>query len=73
VSELGVEYEGQITVSIVDVNTDEGRAAVEEYGWGDARHGLVTFGPDGEMVGTLAGHTYGKPEVLVKVEELLAE
>ena len=67
-----MEYEGQITVSIVDVNSDEGQAAVKEYGWTEPRHGLVTLRPDGSMVGTLPGHRYGKAEIKAKVDELLA-
>ena len=70
-SELGKEYEGRITVTIKDVNTEEGKAAVEKYGWQDPKHGLVTLGPDGEMVGTLPGHTYGKDEIQQKIDELL--
>jgi hypothetical protein len=72
VRELGDEYEGQITVTILDVNTEEGQAAVEKYGWQEPLHGLVTLRPDGTMVGTLPGHRYGKPEVEAKVKELLA-
>ncbi len=70
-SELAVEYEGQITTSIVDVNTEEGQAAVVKYGWQEPLHGLVTLSPDGTMVGTIPGHRYGKPEIRTKVEELL--
>ena len=71
-SELGVEYEGRINVTILDVNTEEGKAAVAKYGWEEARHGLVTLKPDGTMVGTLPSHRYGMPEIRAKVEELLA-
>jgi len=72
VSELGEEYEGRLSVTILDVNTEDGQAAVEKYGWESPLHGLVTLSPDGAMVGTLPGHTYGKPEIRAKVEELLA-
>jgi len=72
VSELGEEYAGRIVVDVRDVNTDEGKAAVEKYGWQDPKHGLVTLSPVGEMVGTLPGHTYGKDEIRAKVEALLA-
>ncbi len=71
-SALGEEYAGRIQVSVRDVNTEEGQAAVAAYGWEDALHGLVTLLPDGTMVGTIPGHTYGEPEVRAKVEELIA-
>ena len=70
-SELGTEYEGRVTFTVEDVNTEEGQAAVEKYGWQDPKHGLVTLKPDGTMVGTLPGHRYGKDEIREKVEELL--
>ena len=71
-SDLSQEYAGRARFDVRDVNTDEGREAVQRYGWADARHGLVTLTPDGEMVGNLPGHRYGKAEVKAKIEELLA-
>jgi hypothetical protein len=72
VSELEVEYAGRVRFAVRDVNTDEGQAAVEKYGWQEALHGLVTLDADGNMVGTIPGHRYGKEEVQAKVEELIA-
>ena len=70
--ELEPEYAGRVVFDIRDVNTEEGQAAVVKYGWQEPLHGLVTLTPDGEMVGNLPSHRYGKAEVQAKVEELLA-
>ena len=67
-----MEYAGKVRFSVRDVNTDEGQAAVTKYGWQEALHGLVTLDVDGNMVGTIPGHRYGKDEVQAKVDELLA-
>lgn len=71
-SELEKEYEGRVRFEVRDANSEEGKTAVETYGWQEALHGLVTLGPDGKMVGTIPGHRYGRAEVQAKVEELLA-
>jgi len=68
---LETEYEGRVRFTVVPQSEGKLPAAVEEYGFGDARHGLVTFGPDGETVGTIPGHRYGRDEIVVKVGELL--
>ena len=53
------------------VDSDEGRKAIETYGWEGPGHGLVTFKTTGEALGNLPGHSYGKAEIKTEIDRLL--
>ncbi len=50
---------------------EAGKKAAELYGFGDSRHGMVGFEPDGEVAFTMPGHQYGRAEIIEKVEAML--
>jgi hypothetical protein len=70
VSELEKEYEGRITFTIIDPAATESSGDVEVYEL--ETHGLVGFDSDGQKVNTIPGHQFGRDEIVVAIEELLA-
>ena len=62
VRELEPEYEEVITFTIVSAeDTATKGEEIEELELGS--HGLVAVAPDGEVVYTIPGHAFGKPEI----------
>lgn len=59
-------------MTITPIDSDEGRKAIETYGWAGPGHGLVTFKTSGEALGNLPGHNFGKTEIKAEIERLLA-
>ena len=71
VSELETEYEGQIVFTIIQPEYTKASGEVEAYELGT--HGLVAFGPDGQVIATLPGHQFGKPEIEEVIRKLLGD
>ncbi|MBW2282860.1 MAG: hypothetical protein JRG82_19205 [Deltaproteobacteria bacterium] len=64
-------YSGRVEFEIRSAFDEAGKQAVELYGFGDLRHGMVGFRPGGEIAFTLPGHEYGRAEIVEKVEAML--
>ncbi len=72
-SELALEYEGRVLFQLIPAEETSRRAEeVASYGFGALRHGLVGFNRAGQVLVTLPGHEFGKPEIRAAIETLLA-
>lgn len=72
--ELKEDYEGE--AEFVVVPAEETARRTEEivaFGFEDAKHGLVVFGPDGEVAETLPGHQFGRAEIEAALQRVLAD
>ncbi len=71
--ELAKEYEGRVVFEVIPAaETSQRSAEIASLGFTELRHGLVGFGPDGEVLAKLPGHDYDKAEIEAVVETLLA-
>ena len=59
-------------MKVLEAPLAETKAAWAEFGQED-NHGLIGFGPDGEIEVVLPGHEFGKDEVEAKLDELLGD
>ncbi len=69
---LAAEYEG--TVKFELVSPEETLAAVEEmaeFGFTDAKHGLVAFDSQGEAKVKIPGHSFGREEIVSAIDQVL--
>lgn len=74
VSELEPEYAGRIHfVLIPAAETAKRFDEIEAFGFTDLKHGLVGFTNDGDPVVKIPGHNFGKREIIVAIESLLAQ
>ena len=72
VRELEVDYAGQAKFVILSPEeTAAASADIEAFGFQDNRHGLVVFNAEGEAVGKLPGHTYGRAEIEAHLKSVL--
>lgn len=69
--ELSEEYGSDVEIEIKQARSEEGQAAVETYGFGAARHGLVAFARDGEVGFVLQGHDFKKADIEAKLKPLV--
>jgi hypothetical protein len=71
VSELReVQGEAVDFVIVPAAETAKRQAEIELYNLTARKHGLVAFDAGGEPVLTLAGHTFGKPEIEMAVAQV---
>ena len=71
-SELATEYEGKVRFELV--GPEETLAAVEEmaeFGFTDAKHGLVAFDSQGEAKVKIPGHSFGREEIVSAIDQVL--
>ena len=68
---LSEVYAGRVEFEVRDAFSDEGQAAAKTYEFGDLKHGMVGFEPDGAVAFKLPGHAYGRTEIVEKVEVML--
>ena len=71
VGELETEYEGRINFKIISATSDAGVDATFKYDFENRRHGLVGLDKAGEAKVVMPGHSYGKADIVKKIEELL--
>ena len=72
-SELAVEYAGQVECNIIPAEETANRGEeIDSYGFTEQLHGLVGFAADGEILVKIPGHQFGEPEVRAAIETLLA-
>ena len=72
--ELQPEYAGRIDFVVIPAEeTAQRPAEIEAFGFTDLKHGLVAFNAQGEAVVKIPGHNYGRAEILVAVETVLAD
>jgi hypothetical protein len=68
VGELRSVYGEKVDFVIVDAAETAKRAdEIARYNLAVRKHGLVAFDASGEAVLTIAGHTFGKPEIEMAV------
>ena len=73
VGELAEEYGDRVDFVVVPAEETAQRAdEIERFGFTHLRHGLVAFGPDGEVVAKIPGHDYGADEIRAATEAALA-
>ncbi|MAG64100.1 hypothetical protein CMO84_11325 [Candidatus Woesearchaeota archaeon] len=71
-SELATEYEGKVKFELI--SAEETLAAGEdmaEFGFNDAKHGLVAFDSQGEAKVKLPGHNFGREEIVSAIDQVL--
>lgn len=71
-SELQADYAERVSFVVVPAEETALRGdEIEEYGFTDLRHGLVTFSCSRAVVVKLPGHQFGKDEIRAAVEATL--
>ena len=71
-SELATEYEGKVKFELIPA--EETLAAGEDiakFAFTDAKHGLVAFDSNGEAQVKIPGHSFGREEIVVAIEQVL--
>jgi hypothetical protein len=68
---LSEVYAGRVEFDVREAFSDEGQVAAKTYGFGDLKHGMVGFEPDGTVAFKLPGHQFGRTEIVEKVEVML--
>ena len=67
------EYEGRVEFTIISPEeTAQSGADLEAYHLASRGHGLIAFDQSGEAVLTIAGHTFGKEEILMAIAQVLS-
>jgi hypothetical protein len=73
VGELRSEYAGRVEFVVVPAaETKQRQAEIEDYHLAPRGHGLVAFDRAGEAVCTIAGHSYGREEIVMAIGQVLA-
>lgn len=71
VGELRSVYGDRVDFVIVDAAETARRAdEIARYNLAVRKHGLVAFDASGEPVLTIAGHTFGRPEIEMAVMQI---
>jgi hypothetical protein len=71
VGELRSAYAEKVDFVIVSAAETARRSdEIERYNLAVRKHGLVAFDASGEPVLTIAGHTFGKPEIEMAVAQV---
>lgn len=72
-SSIAEEYAGQLEVNVVPASeTAQRQDEILEFGFTAKKHGLVGFGPDGEVLVKLPGHNIDDADYEALVKTLLA-
>ena len=72
VGELEKEYEGRVEFEIVSPEETGRRGAeLKKYHLASRGHGLVVLAATGEAVMTLAGHQFGRDEILMGIGQVI--
>ena len=67
-----MEYGDRIDFVVVSADETKRRTAeIERYMLASRRHGLVAFDAAGEVVLTIAGHQFGRPEIEMALGQIL--
>lgn len=70
VGELQNEYADRVSFVVVPGEETKARAEeIERYHLSARGHGLVAFDAAGEPVMTIAGHQFGRDEILVAIQQ----
>jgi hypothetical protein len=70
VSELRDEYAGQVEFVVVPAEETARRGQeIERYHLAARKHGLVAFDRSGAVVVTIAGHQFGREELLLAIAQ----
>ena len=71
--ELELEYGNRVDFVIVEAEETKVRAdELERYLLASRRHGLVAFDAAGEVVVTIAGHQFGREEIVMAIDQIAA-
>lgn len=71
VGELEKEYGDRVNFVIVEPEDTKARTAeLERYQLASRRHGLVAFDASGEVVVTIAGHQFGRDEIMMAISQV---
>jgi len=74
VGELESEYAGRLEFNIIPAEvTAQSQADIDAFGFTEALHGLVVFDAAGEPAVKMPGHQFGKEEIVVGIEAVLAK
>lgn len=69
--ELETQYGNDVNFVIVDAEETKQRGdELELYMLSSRRHGLVAFDAAGEVVMTIAGHQFGRPEIEMAIGQI---
>ncbi len=73
-SELATEYEGQVYFNVVSAEDTETRSdEIDSYGFTEARHGIVGFDTEGNVISKIPGHNYGRDEIVEIIGQITAD
>ena len=73
-SELATEYEGKVFFNVVSGEDTQKRGdEIDSYGFTEARHGIVAFNTEGEVVSKIPGHSYGRAEIVAMIDEITGD
>ena len=71
--ELELEYGDRVDFVIVEAEETKARGdELERYLLASRRHGLVAFDAAGEVVVTIAGHQFGREEIVMAIDQIAA-
>jgi hypothetical protein len=71
VGELETEYGDQVDFVVIDAEETEQRGdELELYLLASRSHGLVAFDAAGEVVVTIAGHQFGREEIVMAIGQI---
>ena len=69
--ELEQEYGDRVDFVIVEPEDTKARSGeLERYQLASRRHGLVAFDAAGEVVVTIAGHQFGREEIVMAIGQI---
>jgi len=67
-----MEYGDRVDFVIVEPEDTKARTQeLEEFQLASRRHGLVAFDQAGEVVVTIAGHQFGREEILMAMHQVM--
>jgi hypothetical protein len=71
VSELETEYGEQVDFVVIDAEETKKRGdELERYLLASRSHGLVAFDAAGEVAVTIAGHQFGRDEIVMAIGQI---
>lgn len=66
---LEEQYTGKLECEIVDATTDESKAKIKAYGFGN--HGMVIFDDEGSVKKKMDGHLMQEPAIRQALKEVM--
>jgi hypothetical protein len=62
VSVLKPALAGKVTLEVMSIKDDTAKGLGEKH-FPNSKHGLIAYGPDGEVIDKIEGHNFGAAEI----------